>query len=340
MNNIGTLTISKIIPVSNALKKSGVNINDLLTSLDIDPDIMDSPDNRISAVQLHKILETSVLTTGNEFFGLFAGEIFNGLSNILGFVLLNCRNIGEAIEKYCCYQKVYDETCHLKFNVRDDFAVLNIKFFNEAFDFDRQMADFRIAGILKYFKVLSGRTVRLKEAHFRHSAPENVLEYKRIFDCTLEFNSSFNGIVFNKIFADSTTLQPNKNLLLIFEQISRKIMGKNSTQNSYTDRVRQIIVKSLDGNVPTIEQVSKTLQIGMRSLQSKLKSENTTFSKILDEVRRDVAFEYLKDINTTISEISYLLGFSEPSVFHRCFKRWSDHTPKSYRELTFIGHGQ
>lgn len=340
MNDIKTLTITKIIPVSNALKKNGIDINEILTSLNINPDIMSSPDNRISAVQLHKILNKAVLATGNESFGLSAGEIFNGLSNILGFVLINCRNIDEAIEKYCSYQKIYDETCHLEFNVYDDLALLKIKFINEVFDLDRQMADFRIAGILKYFKVLSGKNIKLKEAHFRHAAPGDLSEYNRIFGCPLKFNSDINGIVFNKLLVEYPTLQPNNNLLLIFEQLSRKIIEKNSKHDSYTYNVKRIIIKSLDGNAPTIEEVSKTLQIGMRSLQSKLKAEKTTFSKILDQVRRDIAFEYLKDINITISEISYLLGFSEPSVFHRCFKRWSSHTPKSYRELTFIGQEQ
>ena len=63
-----------------------------------------------------------------------------------------------------------------------------------------------------------------------------------------------------------------------------------------------------------------------RSLQRRLKEENTSFNAVREQVRRELTQRYLAD-NLSISEISFLLGFSEPSAFFRAFKRWTGMTP-------------
>ncbi len=54
---------------------------------------------------------------------------------------------------------------------------------------------------------------------------------------------------------------------------------------------------------------------------------------MLDSVLKEMAVGYLEDNQTAIGEIAFLLGFSEVSVFHRAFKRWTNHTPKDFRLL-------
>ena len=71
--------------------------------------------------------------------------------------------------------------------------------------------------------------------------------------------------------------------------------------------------------------------MNVRSLQRKLQQKDTSFKKILNEVREDLALKYIKDSSLTVSEISFLLGFAETSSFSRAFKRWTGGSPKAYR---------
>ena len=74
-----------------------------------------------------------------------------------------------------------------------------------------------------------------------------------------------------------------------------------------------------------------TLHVSLRSLQRKLKEEDTSYKDLLEETRRQLALQYLRDSRRSIGEITYLLGFSEPSNFTRAFKRWTGKSPVQYR---------
>ena len=73
------------------------------------------------------------------------------------------------------------------------------------------------------------------------------------------------------------------------------------------------------------------MYMGARTLQRKLAGEGSSFSKLLDEVRKELAERYIEDQTRTISEVSFLLGFSESSAFSRAFRRWTGEAPSRYR---------
>jgi AraC-like DNA-binding protein len=64
-----------------------------------------------------------------------------------------------------------------------------------------------------------------------------------------------------------------------------------------------------------------------------LEAEGTTFSDLVDTLRRDLATRYLREPAIAIAEVAFLLGFSEASAFHRAFKRWQGTTPSAYRAM-------
>ena len=75
------------------------------------------------------------------------------------------------------------------------------------------------------------------------------------------------------------------------------------------------------------------LNTGVRTLQRQLREEKTSYQELLNAVKKEMAIKHLKSGQMSISEIAYILGFSEPSVFHRSFKKWTGYTPKSFRRL-------
>ena len=79
--------------------------------------------------------------------------------------------------------------------------------------------------------------------------------------------------------------------------------------------------------------IAPRLHMSPRTLHRRLEEEGTSFRQVLTEVRRELAARHLSERRLAIGEIAFLLGFSEPSAFHRAFKRWTGHGPLSYREL-------
>ena len=81
-----------------------------------------------------------------------------------------------------------------------------------------------------------------------------------------------------------------------------------------------------------MEELARELAMSTRTLQRKLREEQTTYQELLETLQQEVAVNYLQESNLTISEIAYLLGYSEPGVFTRAFKRWTGHSPTAYRQ--------
>jgi AraC-like DNA-binding protein len=84
----------------------------------------------------------------------------------------------------------------------------------------------------------------------------------------------------------------------------------------------------------TLAGVAKALKMSERSLQRRLADEGATFDALLDDVRRQLSLRYLADPAIAVSEVAYLLGYSEPSPFHRAFKRWTGTTPTEARRTS------
>ncbi|NEP18534.1 MAG: helix-turn-helix transcriptional regulator, partial [Leptolyngbya sp. SIO4C1] len=84
---------------------------------------------------------------------------------------------------------------------------------------------------------------------------------------------------------------------------------------------------------PKLDAIAAKLGYSSRTLQRKLQQAGTSFQQVLDDIRRELAFQYLQETQLTASEIAFLLGFSENSAFTRAFRRWTAITPGDYRRM-------
>jgi YesN/AraC family two-component response regulator len=97
------------------------------------------------------------------------------------------------------------------------------------------------------------------------------------------------------------------------------------------ERLRPLLVEELHRGNPTLAQVAVRLRMSPRTLHRRLASENTSFRRLLTDLRRELAERHLRENELAIGEIAFLLGFSEVSAFHRAFKRWTGWRPLAYR---------
>ncbi|MEA2094390.1 MAG: helix-turn-helix transcriptional regulator, partial [Pseudomonadota bacterium] len=98
-----------------------------------------------------------------------------------------------------------------------------------------------------------------------------------------------------------------------------------------TMQVRSKIIEQLHDGAPKQEDIAGTLHVSLRSLQRKLKDEHTSYKTLLENTRQQLAMQYLRDSQRSIGEITYLLGFAEPSNFTRAFRRWTGQSPGEFR---------
>jgi AraC-like DNA-binding protein len=185
--------------------------------------------------------------------------------------------------------------------------------------------------LLTLVKDLTGKRLRLSAAWFQYVPPAQLTEYERLFQTELHFAQPINRLAFDARCLDWSVLSSNAALLPLFESYADTMLAALTPTQDYQQKVSQAIAQHLIGELPTIQAIAYELAISVRHLQRELKAEGTSFQKLLDETRKKLALQHLKNPTTPIHDIAFLLGFSEPSAFNRAFKRWTGKTPGSYR---------
>lgn len=166
---------------------------------------------------------------------------------------------------------------------------------------------------------------------FSHSPPDNIDIYHEFFQCDVQFNCDYHGILVSSDHLDIpfTRHDPTINQLLI-QQATKHL--NTLAEKLPVEVVTKFITNQLPLGVPEIDDAAKHLQISVRTLQRKLSEHQLTFSGLIDHIRKELALSYLKETNTPVVYIAQMLGFSEQSAFQRAFKRWTEQTPKQYRD--------
>ncbi len=111
MDCISTLSATKVSAFLHDIEEYGASREQIFQAAQLNAAVLQYPDHRITSLEFRRVLQETVRLTGNENIGLLQGQDFlKGFSNIVGYVLMNCRTLGEAADKYCKYEKIVDGT--------------------------------------------------------------------------------------------------------------------------------------------------------------------------------------------------------------------------------------
>jgi AraC-like DNA-binding protein len=122
-------------------------------------------------------------------------------------------------------------------------------------------------------------------------------------------------------------------LLQILEQACQKILGSGSPKTQdLVHKVRELIIERLPKSSANIDAIADELNIGSKTLERRLAERGESFSRLLDETRQKAAKHYLEATDLRLSEVAYMVGYTEPAALARAFKRWTGETPNQFRE--------
>ncbi len=188
--------------------------------------------------------------------------------------------LSKVFEKYATYQKINDGGTIEGIVVEQDRTCLTASPLYHHLANNSVYIDYRLAGCHTFINHLTGKKLPLKEVRFKRQFPDDASPYIYFFDCQVIFESEMNALVFDSDLTHTKVLNPNQELLPIFEKLAKKTLRKLQNDEKTADKVFQIITKNINGNLPTIDLAAHQLGIGARTLQSRLKKEGTSYRNV------------------------------------------------------------
>ena len=311
----------------------------LLRSIGVDPACVASPDAYLPIETYLRIQEGAAEYTGDPCFGLHTGEFVEpGSWSILGYMMMNCKTLEEAFEKSGRYSRIIGNLIEGRAVIR--LNRVKLVFFTppQAPTMSRHCFEAAFASTVRMMRTLTGVKLSPLEVTFIYPLPASTAEYERIFCCPVRFAQRENSMTVATSIGRTPILAANPGLLEYFERYAQEFLLEMDRKSESTRAVTRIILSRLDDEALSLAKVAREMAVCVRTLQKRLEAEGVAFSDLLRAIREKLAKKYLHE-NYTVEEITYLLGFSEPSVFRKAFKKWSGVTPGEYRKAAPAGVG-
>ena len=155
---------------------------------------------------------------------------------------------------------------------------------------------------------------------------------ENVFRCPVQFDASENKFVAPLDYLEHRLVHTVASLQEFLSNAVFGLIELSGKPSSTTAAIRSLIKLDFSDGIPSFEQMAYNLHMSESSLRRRLLKEETSYQKIKDKVRCEIAIEHLAREGTKINDLAELLGFTEPSSFVRSFRGWMGLTPKAYRD--------
>jgi AraC-like DNA-binding protein len=326
------ISIAATTGLLEAITTAGGNPEEILQGFGLDRSVFAKSEGFIPCSVFAGILREAARLTADDCFGLHFAERFNP-KNIgpLVYVALNSPTIGAGIQNVERYLHVYDSSANWSFAADGDRGYVCFVLSGLGIEPLRQSNEHGMTIVINTLRMMVGSQWAPQEVHFAHELPEQTSEHHRIFRAPVLFGCETNALVIELSFAERPVPAADQQLYLIMKQYLDQVLSELPGEDSLFAAIRKTIAESMRDGSPELARVAKRLAIGPRTLQRRLKEYGFDFKKLVEDTRQRFAVTYLKDRKNSLTEIAFLLGYSELSAFNRAFKRWTGTTPLEYQ---------
>ena len=294
------------------------------------------PDVFVDYDLLERVLDASVTLTKNSSFGLQMGEqISLAATKYVDQMIDSSSDVKTAFENAVAYSRMISDSMDCSLEMEEDrFRVnfeLNPNWKIHSSNSVRQNLDVALVCAVKSLQRLTASNYLPVAVNFYYPRPTNWNEHYRVFDCSLQFNQKVSSICFDKHLLGAEVQSKDTGLLHTLSTHANEVLNRLPVEGSATYEVKKALLGAAGPHTYKMEDVAREINVGERTLQRRLQEEGSSFKHILAEIREKLAKKMLLEGAGTMSDIAYLLGFSEPSAFVRAFKGWTLSTPKQFQ---------
>lgn len=317
--------------IREVLESEGLDVHALFSHVGLDIALLDDPNMRYPTEKVSRLWELAVQRSGKPLLGI-ARPALSSVANfdVVGYAMMSSPNLLASLECLVRFLRVVSEAASLVLRDEGSQYSVELTLFGGDTVVPRQRNEFSLLTLLAFLRWISGRSVSPLFVEFTYPPPAQPQAYQEAFHSQVRFDAGANRLVLSR--ADLTLPLPTHNPALekVHAQFARECLTRLDNQ-LMSRKVADLIVQKLHGWEPRREEIARMLCLGDRTLRRRLEDEGTSFQKILDDTRRELAQQYFAEQRYSVGEIAYMLGFTDQGTLFRASRRWFDVSPKQYQ---------
>jgi len=323
-----------VVSLWKTIASYGIDPVPLFAAEDIKVQLPIDPCLRVPYVKIDRIRARSAEMCGDQAFGLRAAEVYiPSQFGALGYAWHASLTLRKACLRLERFIRVVNDKAVARVEDRDGCMVVTLKL-NVESENEFVRDDSALAMLTRMCRLIYGDKFRLQAVNFKHTEPLDIKPYFEFFACQLNFDQAENQLLIPLSLVDETLAGANPELALLNDQVVTRRLARID-RSDIVARLQAVLIDLLPTGNINDEAVADSLHMSVRTMHRKLSEVRSNFRTVLVEMRRDLAEQYILDNSLTLTEISLLLGFSEPSSFSRAYKNWTGSAPSEARQSRF-----
>jgi AraC-like DNA-binding protein len=318
------------------LKLKGHPAKRLLAQVGLDERNLNADGARIPFTEHAAFFELAAKVTRDGCLGLHFGQTRDSRdAGLIGYVGLSSPTLMDAIKNISRYRRVFSDAVEFEIDALEERGRLRWWFHGLGSQRPCQCIEFSAANFLRAFREKSGRNLAPASLGFAHPRNKNIEEFERFFGCSVSFGCQENIIEMKLSDLNLQLLTADDRLLSLLRRYCEDVLSRHAAQAPpLVERVERLIADRLTKGEAKIDTAAPELGMSSRSLSRKLAELGTSFNGIVGSLRKDLALLYLQESSLSLTEIAFLLGYTEVSTLNHAFKRWTGSTPTAFRRGT------
>lgn len=333
----GNISIHFVRSAIEPVIERGLDADALLRGAGISPALLHTPQGRVTPQNFSALWLSVAAALDDELFGQDSRRMKVGSFAMLSQSLVHCATLRSALQRMARGFNLLLDDFHCSLDTGNGHASIVIAHTPGR----TRSAVFGCETLLMMQHGLAcwliGRRIPILRASFCYPEPARSAEYGRMYSSELHFDQPRTALAFEPSFLDLPVIQDQRTVHEFVRQAPENIILKYKNTNGLAAQIRRRLRSAGRDQWPSFEGFAERLHMTPSTLRRRLLDEGASYQDIKDQLRRDIAIEYLCHTSSSVTDIACELGFSEASAFHRAFKKWTGANPGEYRQRMLAG---
>lgn len=327
----GTMSSRLLVPLVTYLERHAGAPAELLLRAGLRLADLTHPGSRVPHESAMRLWELAVARTRDRQLGLHvASHVEPGAMDLIEYLARCSRTLGEALDRTSAYFGLLHDRVSFAVERDGEHAILR-NVVPPGLPTTPAYVENALASMAVMMRRMTRQPVPVVAVYFGHPAPRRTAEYRELFQGPVSFGAPVDALVVERACLDAVLSQADSVLASILERHVEMLLASGPRARTLQGRAAQLLSGELAGGHPNAAHIARRLNMSGRTLRRLLRDEGCSFRDVLSDVRRALAFRYLRDPVVPIGEVAFLVGFSDANAFHRAFKRWTGRTPGEFR---------